>query len=323
MNNRKISAVIGAVFLASSVSATAAEGIYLGASLTGYYLDSERVISGHDDAGVIGVNLGYRFFNDWALEAGYGQSILEDELDVTRLNFLYYFGGEQQRVWRPYALLGVSYYERDDGDINLQPEQEYTHQASAGAGLSNMLSDHLELRADLRLLHKVREGQDGTNDGALNLQVNYYFSGATPAPVAEAPPPRPVPVAETEEAPAVRTITVRINVEFEFNKAVVRAIYGEELGAIANAMRVHDDIELVLEGHSDSTGPDNYNQSLSERRAAAVKARLVSEYGIDPGRISTVGYGESRPIADNSTEEGRARNRRVIGEMSYSEVEMD
>ena len=120
--------------------------------------------------------------------------------------------------------------------------------------------------------------------------------------------------------PEKRTITVRLNVEFEFDKDIVRAIYGDELEAVANAMKAHEDIELVLEGHTDSRGKEDYNQDLSDRRAKAVKAKLTEVYGIPASRISTVGYGESRPIADNATDEGRARNRRVIGEMSYTEI---
>jgi len=127
-----------------------------------------------------------------------------------------------------------------------------------------------------------------------------------------------MPVREPE--PEMRTITVRLDVEFEFDKAVVRAIYGDELQAVANAMKVHDDITLALEGHTDSRGSEAYNQGLSERRAAAVKAKIVEDYGIDPNRITTVGYGESRPIETNDTEEGRAQNRRVVGEMTYTEV---
>ena len=103
----------------------------------------------------------------------------------------------------------------------------------------------------------------------------------------------------------------------------MRAIYGDELEAIANAMKAHDDIELVLEGHTDATGTDDYNQGLSERRVIAVEAKLAEMFGLDPARISTVGYGEARPIADNSSQAGRARNRRVIGELSYSEVLSD
>ena len=108
--------------------------------------------------------------------------------------------------------------------------------------------------------------------------------------------------------------------KFEFNKDTVLAVYGDQLDAIAAAMRAHDDIELVLEGHTDSRGSDQYNMSLSDRRAKAVKAKLVNDYAIPAARVSAVGYGESRPIATNSTEDGRARNRRVVGEMSFSEV---
>jgi OOP family OmpA-OmpF porin len=113
---------------------------------------------------------------------------------------------------------------------------------------------------------------------------------------------------------------VRLNVEFEFNKDTVLAVYGDQLEAIAAAMKAQDDIDLVLEGHSDSRGSDQYNMSLSDRRAKAVKAKLVEDYGIPAARISAVGYGETRPIATNETDEGRARNRRVVGEMSFSEV---
>ena len=67
---------------------------------------------------------------------------------------------------------------------------------------------------------------------------------------------------------------------------------------------------MVIEGHTDSTGPDGYNQGLSERRAEAVQGYLV-DHGVSPSNLSTVGYGEAQPVADNSTREGRALNRRV------------
>lgn len=75
---------------------------------------------------------------------------------------------------------------------------------------------------------------------------------------------------------------------------------------------------LVVEGHTDSQNTDEFNQKLSEDRAKAVVAWLVKN-GIAPGRLQPVGYGESRPVADNDTAEGRALNRRVevqaMGEM--------
>jgi OOP family OmpA-OmpF porin len=67
----------------------------------------------------------------------------------------------------------------------------------------------------------------------------------------------------------------------------------------------------MLEGHTDSVGSTAYNQSLSQDRADAVKRVLVRHFQIDSARIRTIGMGESQPIADNESEEGRARNRRV------------
>ena len=71
----------------------------------------------------------------------------------------------------------------------------------------------------------------------------------------------------------------------------------------------------TVEGHTDSVGTDAYNQSLSEKRAGAVRDVLVNQYGVGGERLNSVGYGESRPVADNATEEGRAINRRVEAEV--------
>lgn len=322
---RKIISVVGAALLATTINVHANEGLYVGPSLTGYYLDSDRYVGGGEEAVVGGLNLGYRFFNDWALELGVGTEIANSDLELAKLDFYYWFG-EDTESWRPYFTMGVVYYEQDVGSSGptLNSDQKYTHQGSVGLGLSKMLDAHWEFRGDVRFLHQVREGHEGINDGAVNLALNYYFNTPTVAPVvAAAVVPEPEFAPEPEAAPETRAITVRLNVEFEFDKAVVLAVYGDELEAVANAMKVHEDIELVLEGHTDSIGSDDYNQGLSERRVVAVEAKLAEDYGINPDRISTVGYGESRPIADNATDEGRARNRRVIGEMTYTEVVID
>lgn len=319
--------IVGAALLAATLTAnvSAAEGLYMGGSLTGYYLDSERFQQGGQESYLGGVNFGYRFSNNWALEAGYGRELAGATMNAIRADALYFLGENNIKGWTPYIVGGYAYYDLGGSDYQFSgANQEYTEQVSLGFGLSKMLKPQLEFRSDVRALHKVSDSQDGVDDAALNFSLNYYFNSpeqvavVEPAPVRAAvpAPPRP-PVVE----PEVRTISVRLNVEFEFDKAVVRAIYGDELQAIAAAMKAHQDIDLVLEGHTDSVGTDKYNQSLSERRVIAVKAKLSEMYGIDPTRISTVGYGESRPIADNKTTDGRARNRRVIGELSYTEVQ--
>lgn len=79
---------------------------------------------------------------------------------------------------------------------------------------------------------------------------------------------------------------------------------------LMNEFKAEDVKAVVIEGHTDSSGDAAFNQQLSEKRAEAVKAELVAN-GANPDKISTVGYGESRPVADNGTREGRAKNRRV------------
>jgi outer membrane protein OmpA-like peptidoglycan-associated protein len=76
-------------------------------------------------------------------------------------------------------------------------------------------------------------------------------------------------------------------------------------------MKQYPQTSTVVEGHTDSIGSDAYNQGLSERRANAVRDVLVEQHGIETSRVSAVGYGEARPVADNDTDSGRAINRRV------------
>jgi outer membrane protein OmpA-like peptidoglycan-associated protein len=82
----------------------------------------------------------------------------------------------------------------------------------------------------------------------------------------------------------------------------------EEIGSM---LQEHADLRLAIEGHTDTDGEEAFNQDLSERRAAAVKAYLVEEFDIDASRLETSGFGESRPVADNTSPEGKQQNRRV------------
>ncbi len=303
-----------AVAVSSNVMADNHSGNwYLGANTGYYYLDSDRNRDGGDiESALVGGQLGYMTSNGWAFEAGSQNSFAADEVERISINVIKMLSDTETVVGRPYVISGFSRMWLDDHK-NPGIEKDKTNQIHLGMGLSKMLSDHWELRGDLRLQAQTSQTY---YDGAATLAINYHF--VQPAPVvAPAPEPEPVPVAPEPEK---RTITIRLNVEFEFDSDKVRAIYGDELEAVAAAMKAHDDIDLALEGHTDSIGNEDYNQSLSERRAAAVKAKLVEDYGIPADRISATGYGESRPIADNSTAEGREKNRRVIGEMTYIEV---
>jgi OOP family OmpA-OmpF porin len=80
-------------------------------------------------------------------------------------------------------------------------------------------------------------------------------------------------------------------------------------------MKQYPQTTTTVEGHTDSVGPDAYNQKLSQRRADAVKQVLVNQYGVGGNRVQSKGYGETRPVADNATDAGRAVNRRVEAEV--------
>ena len=98
---------------------------------------------------------------------------------------------------------------------------------------------------------------------------------------------------------------------FAFNSAVLDSASDRALASVAEMFARHPDWSATLEGHTDSIGSAAANRTLSERRVAAVKARLVENHRVDPGRLRTTGYGSTRPREANRTIEGRARNRRV------------
>jgi outer membrane protein OmpA-like peptidoglycan-associated protein len=100
------------------------------------------------------------------------------------------------------------------------------------------------------------------------------------------------------------------NLVFETNKDVIKPVSFPFLDEVANVLREAPTWTLNLEGHTDNVGSDSYNLDLSQKRADAVKKYLV-EQGISENRITAKGFGESKPIADNSTPEGREKNRRV------------
>jgi len=99
---------------------------------------------------------------------------------------------------------------------------------------------------------------------------------------------------------------------FGFDSAVIRPEFYSVLNDTKSAFDANPTMRVEISGNTDSTGPEAYNQKLSEKRAEAVKDYLVKKVGIDAGRLSTVGYGETKPGFPNDTEENRAKNRRVV-----------
>ena len=133
-----------------------------------------------------------------------------------------------------------------------------------------------------------------------------------PAPVAAppAPAPAPAPAPKPAPAPVKEKVTMAAETNFDFDKAVLKPEGKARLDDLVGKLKAVNLEVVIAIGHTDSIGTKAYNQKLSVRRANAVKAYLVSK-GIEANRIYTEGKGETQPVADNRTKEGRAKNRRV------------
>jgi OOP family OmpA-OmpF porin len=299
---KKIVCLTTGVLLASTLTAHAATDghVYLGLGVTSLALDDERVPGvytrspGHSSK-LGSLILGYQFDDLWAADLTIGTD-MSNNVDATQysVNGYRFFG---DKSWKPFISAGLSGVDVD------QAVDDQTAQLQAGVGLSGALSENFELR--LAYQHFFELGGESYNDDAVSLAINWHF---------RKPQAAPAPVAQPESVPPMKEVvdTIELLVEFDFDKSVIRSAYEPQFKDIATILNENSDIDMTVEGHTDWTGPEAYNDGLSLRRAEAVKDKFVTDYGIAAERITTQGFGESRPIADNSTREGRQKNRRAI-----------
>jgi len=136
-----------------------------------------------------------------------------------------------------------------------------------------------------------------------------------PAPVTVVPllvpeaPLEPVPVAEPTRE--MMKYCISLNIEYDINKAEIRPQYYDEVARVGDFMKKYPTTTAVIEGYADEVGSDEYNIQLSQRRAEGVVKHLEDTFGIAPSRLSAKGYGKTRPVADNASDAGRQKNRRI------------
>lgn len=105
-------------------------------------------------------------------------------------------------------------------------------------------------------------------------------------------------------------ITFDSGLLFAVDKSNLSGTATANIADLAETLKKYDDTEVLIEGHTDADGSDEHNMKLSEERAQSVRRQLIAT-GVKAGRLSTVGYGEAQPVADNSSADGKSRNRRV------------
>jgi outer membrane protein OmpA-like peptidoglycan-associated protein len=161
------------------------------------------------------------------------------------------------------------------------------------------------------------QGDEDTAEGAaVGVAAGALVGGIIGAIVCkeeEPPPPPPPPAPVAEEPPPPPKVVEKIvlnGIQFDFDKAVIKDQYYPILDEGIAALEKHPEKKVAVEGYTCNIGTEDYNLRLSDKRAEAVKTYML-EKGIAVERLSTMGYGEANPVADNATREGREMNRRV------------
>ena len=283
-----------------------------------------------DQAFVYGLRLAKNLENSFIdqIELGFDRSSrigLDDATSTEKPDANYYFANVVKNIvnftdnLKLYGLLGLGYM---DYSAKVSDEDYDSGFGQYGLGLKYYWTDNFATKLEARDAIRFNDGNhilfytlgfaadfgkryadaapatgcaDEDNDGVCD---NMDRCPGTPAGVV------------VDEYGCEKIIRLNLGVNFATDSAKISPEYLEEIKTVANFMGDNPDYSVILEGHTDSTGSAAYNQKLSEKRAAAV-AGALQNFGVDAAKISSVGYGESQPIATNATKEGRAQNRRV------------
>jgi len=255
--------------------------------------------------------------------------------------------------WTPYLSAGAGIRWRDPRSLGSDFDRDGV--VMAGGGLKHFVTDSAAIVLDGRFYRDLNSNDGEFDHGSLMLGVEILMGQKSapvrapipmPAPMTE-PEPMPAPVMEPEPAPPVDSdgdgvmdpddacpgtppgtevdergcaklkapVKMGLKVEFDFDSARLRNTDASRLDEAVAFLNQYPNAVVTIEGHTDSKGSDEYNQRLSEARAEAVRLYLIKSGGIAADRVRSVGMGEMSPIADNSTDEGRQRNRRVVAIM--------
>lgn len=314
--------VIGSMVAATSVNALAqGQGaVEVEAFGKHYFTDSSRDIKNGE---LYGAGVSYFLTDDVSLGLSYGEYhdiTSEDRVQdgshkkikgsLTSLDAAYHFGNPGVGL-RPYVSAGVAHQSIGQADRGGRDRSTF---ANVGTGVKYYFTENFFAKASVDGMYNI-DADEAEWMAGVGVGLNFGGGARQVAAVEPTPEPAPAPIVDNEPEPAPEVVRVELDVKFDFDKSRVREESYSDIKNLADFMQQYPQTTTTVEGHTDSVGTDQYNQRLSERRAEAVRNVLVNEYGVQGNRVNSVGYGESRPVADNSTEEGRQINRRVEAEV--------
>jgi outer membrane protein OmpA-like peptidoglycan-associated protein len=333
--SRTLLASLSIALLAVASSVRAAEGPYIGVDI-GFARPTNDNFSAHAEEGVAGNPFaGYMFNKYLGVQAQFLATTLEPDND-RQPNIAHQLDHQNQmttviggavgpRLSLPLGEL-FEFYATAQGGYFAGVSGSLTHSApgfSVGGGLDYNLTPQVAVGVSGRwnraymapqpnLLPQQVASQQGPSDAQWltgGISMKYSFNAPPPAPkpapvVAEAPAPPP-------PAPMMKKKIVLRGVHFDTAKWNIRADARPILDEAISTLKENADVNVSVEGHTDSRGSDAYNQKLSEQRATSV-ADYLEKGGIAKSRlVKIVGFGESTPVASNKTVDGMQQNRRV------------
>ncbi|MDD5628195.1 MAG: OmpA family protein [Elusimicrobia bacterium] len=242
-----------------------------------------------------------------------------------------YYNLKPDSTWNPNIHLGLG-----GSQVNRDESGQHTSvTGKLGVGADYFVHKNVAIGGFMDYL--LAAYKSGTNHEVhsllFGLTAAYWFGGCQEPAQAAAPAPAPAPVVAAAPAPAPAPVipapvpaaapiaappakgekrSIDLLIKFDTAKSVVKDEYNEKLGKVAEFLKAYPEVRAEIEGHTDSMGDKGYNMKLSQERAAAVRQALISRFGAPADRLTSKGYGPTKPIADNKTEAGRSQNRRVI-----------
>jgi OOP family OmpA-OmpF porin len=295
----------------------------------GFVFDTEKDLS---NGAVVGLGFGYNYTATFGIEATLDYINTDSERSnggdaegyMYRLGGLYYFMPEKRFV--PYISAGLGGLKIDNNGNDDDTDAVF----DVGAGFKYFLADDLAFRADVRNFHTF---EDSVNNYAYTFGLTFHFGAKSKMREYTSQDsdgdgvlneidkcPRTLRGLKVDEygcpLPVKDKVSIALDVEFDFDSAEIRPKYHKHLKEVANFLKKYPDTTAVIEGHTDNSGPEEYNIMLSRKRANSVRKYLIDRFNIPHYRLDAKGFGESRPIADNSNRKGRQRNRRVTAVIS-------
>ncbi|GAK23133.1 outer membrane protein A precursor [Vibrio sp. JCM 19052] len=266
---------------------------------------------GYDFTDIIGLEYGVDYLGDYKANFKSGASTVDTiDGDLWALTLAPKFNWHLNDTWNLFAKVGGAYMISGD-------EKDIVPTGSLGAEYT--IDRNWSVRAEYQRYQDISDDVlDDMDANFFGIGVNYKFAAA---PVVAAVVTEEV----MEEEPVMMTKTHKEEYgtgTFEFDSATLTDSVSERLDNFVNFLNEYPQAQVEITGYTDSSGPAAYNQKLSERRAQAVADYLIAA-GIDADRFTVKGMGEENPVADNSTHEGREKNRRVevvVPEFQYEEL---